>query len=169
MEMRRIISLIPVLLLLVACRSIRPTATDSTRNTDTTMVVIVDSVVSRIDTVYYQLPTEQSTAVLPATPHPSHLETAVAKSDAWIDSLGMLHHTLYNNIERPLPVPVVSTDRHHTENTQQLNTSAHIETITEYKEIPLHRWQKALMYVGALCLFSLLLMLAFCLCKILRG
>lgn len=42
----------------------------------------------------------------------SHLETDVARSDAWLDSLGHLHHTLENKpVELPAQVPVKSYER----------------------------------------------------------
>lgn len=50
--------------------------------------------VVRTELVSVALPLESHTIVTPTKK--SHLETSVAESDAEIDSLGMLHHTLTN-------------------------------------------------------------------------
>ena len=43
---------------------------------------------------------------------PSHLETDVAQSDAWVDSAGMLHHNLANKpVKLPAQVPVKSAEK----------------------------------------------------------
>lgn len=41
----------------------------------------------------------------------SHLETSVATSDAWVDSLSILHHTLQNKAENALKKEVVYKDK----------------------------------------------------------
>ena len=55
--------------------------------------VIIEKVVERIDTVEVEVPGEKVYVVAVDS---SHLETAVATSDAKIDSTGMLHHSLTN-------------------------------------------------------------------------
>ena len=55
--------------------------------------VIIEKVVERIDTVSIEVPGERVYVVAVDS---SHLETAVAISDAKIDSTGMLHHSLTN-------------------------------------------------------------------------
>ena len=55
--------------------------------------VVIEKVVERIDTVNIEIPGEKVYVVAVDS---SHLETAVATSDAKIDSTGMLHHNLVN-------------------------------------------------------------------------
>lgn len=55
--------------------------------------VVTEKVVERIDTVKVEVPGERVYVVAVDS---SHLETAVAISDAKIDSTGMLHHSLEN-------------------------------------------------------------------------
>ena len=55
--------------------------------------VVVEKIVERIDTVEIEVPGERVYVVAVDS---SHLETAVATSDAKIDSTGMLHHNLVN-------------------------------------------------------------------------
>ena len=55
--------------------------------------VVIEKVVERIDTVEVEVPGEKVYVVAVDS---SHLETAVATSDAKIDSTGRLHHNLIN-------------------------------------------------------------------------
>ena len=57
-------------------------------------IVSKDSLVINTKLVSVALPLESHTIVTPTKK--SHLETSVATSDAEIDSLGLLHHTLVN-------------------------------------------------------------------------
>ena len=57
-------------------------------------IVSKDSLVVHTELVSAAIPLESHTIVTPTKK--SHLETSVAESDAEIDSLGMLHHTLVN-------------------------------------------------------------------------
>ena len=57
-------------------------------------IIAKDSLVVRTELISVALPLESHTIVTPTKK--SHLETSVAESDAEIDSLGMLHHTLVN-------------------------------------------------------------------------
>ena len=57
-------------------------------------IVSKDSLIVRTELISVAIPLESHTIVTPAKK--SHLETSVATSDAEIDSLGMLHHTLTN-------------------------------------------------------------------------
>ena len=106
---------------------------------------IVDSLVVRDSVVLVPLPVESSQSVLPAM-MPSHLETSLAESDAYVDSLG-LHHTLKNK-DTDIDVHVPVTEHHHyEEHTQQSDTTAHHsysekETVTEYVEKSLTKLQQ---------------------------
>ena len=55
--------------------------------------IVVEKIVERTDTVEIEVPGE---SVYVIKQDSSHLETAVATSDAKIDSNGVLHHTLKN-------------------------------------------------------------------------
>ena len=57
-------------------------------------IVSKDSLIVHTELVSAAIPLESHTIVTPTKK--SHLETSVATSDAEIDSLGMLHHTLVN-------------------------------------------------------------------------
>ena len=57
-------------------------------------IVSKDSLIVHTKLVSIALPLESHTIVTPTKK--SHLETSLAESDAEIDSLGMLHHTLVN-------------------------------------------------------------------------
>ena len=57
-------------------------------------IVSKDSLVIHTELISVALPLESHTIVTPTKK--SHLETSVAESDAEIDSLGLLHHTLVN-------------------------------------------------------------------------
>ena len=56
-------------------------------------IIAKDSLVVRTELVSVALPLESHSII---TKKKSHLETSVAESDAEIDSLGLLHHTLVN-------------------------------------------------------------------------
>ena len=57
-------------------------------------IIAKDSLVVRTELISVALPLESHSIVTPTKK--SHLETSVATSDAEIDSLGLLHHTLVN-------------------------------------------------------------------------
>lgn len=57
-------------------------------------IVSKDSLIVQTKLVSAAIPLESHTIVTPTKK--SHLETSVAESDAEIDSLGLLHHTLVN-------------------------------------------------------------------------
>ena len=57
-------------------------------------IVSKDSLIVRTELVSVAIPLESHTIVTPTKK--SHLETSLAESDAEIDSLGLLHHTLVN-------------------------------------------------------------------------
>ena len=56
-------------------------------------IVSKDSLIVRTELISVALPLESHTII---TKSKSHLETSLAESDAEIDSLGLLHHTLVN-------------------------------------------------------------------------
>ena len=73
--------------LISGCSSPRYISSSNTR------IVSKDSLVIHTELISVALPLESHSII---TKSKSHLETSVATSDAEIDSLGMLHHTLNN-------------------------------------------------------------------------
>ncbi len=66
----------------------------------------------RIDTVsiYVPVPAQSSSKITPEAV--SYLETDVAGSNAWIDSIGLLHHNIFNKrTSLPANIPVKSFTR----------------------------------------------------------
>ena len=100
---------------------------------------IRDSVAVRDSLVPVPIPVEQSVSKLPAFKFPSHLETSIAESDAYVDSTGVLHHTLRNKSEKTLNAHVPVTEHFQsTEHTQQGSTvqsSEKAEKETLYVEV----------------------------------
>lgn len=90
-----------VLLLLQSCRT-TSTVTESIDHTDSLVTVrYVERTVH--DTIEVQLPIEVRSVVV--ANDTSCIATTVAKSFAWTDSLGMLHHTI-ENLRNTLPVVI---------------------------------------------------------------
>lgn len=103
---------------------------------DSVAVRVVDSTVIRYVDVEVPVPVESSRAVVPDS---SHLETSVASSDASVDSLGRLHHSLNNKpVKLTAQAPVKDTFTERTET----DTTVKTETVTEYAEKSLTRWQE---------------------------
>lgn len=74
--------------------------------------VIETRYIERVDTVTVTVPVPAQSVENVTADTVSHLETDVARSDAWLDSLGHLHHTLENKpVELPAQVPVKSYER----------------------------------------------------------
>lgn len=91
-------------LLLTSCGATRQTLNTDTR--DSTRVEVKTECVESIDTVYIEVPRQVEKTVTRDTV--SHLENDYAVSDASIDTLGFLHHSLETK-RQSLPVPVKST------------------------------------------------------------
>lgn len=68
--------------------------------------------IERIDTVTVPVPIPAGSAFQVTADSASHLETDIARSDAWLDSLGRLHHTLDNKPGGiPVQIPVKTIQR----------------------------------------------------------
>lgn len=86
-----------------------------------------------MDTVYIRLPEADMSYAGPDTA--SRLETELARSSAWIDSAGLLHHTLsHKRSELPVKMP-----RKETVHTSRADS---ILTRTVVKERELTPWQR---------------------------
>lgn len=106
---------------------------------------IIDRLVVRDSLVLVPLPVESSQTVLPVI-MPSHLETSLAESDAYVDSTG-LHHTIKNK-DTPVKAHVPVTEHHHYEEHSQesdtacFHSDSQKETVTEYVDKTLSWWQR---------------------------
>lgn len=102
---------------------------------DSVAVTYKDSTVIRYVDVELSVPVESSRAVVPDS---SHLETSIAVSDASVDSLGHLHHSLSNKPGKlTAKAPIVE----HIIEKEETRTSEEQKTVTEYIEKPLTPWQ----------------------------
>lgn len=110
---------------------------------DSTVVRYYDSLRIRDSVVMVSLPIETSSQVV-FQGDTSHLETSLATSDAWVDSLGRIHHNLRNRSDKQLPVivPIIERARGN-EHSQQLVITRTIEV-----EKKLTLWQKFLIGAG---------------------
>ena len=101
--MRKIL-LFLLMVIMVSCGVCRRQYVDVPVKIDS---VYIERVVERIDTVRIKIPGERVYVVRQDS---SHIETAVAISDAMIDSVGMLHHSLTNK-DVDLKKEIVYKDR----------------------------------------------------------
>ena len=133
-----ILAILAVCSLISSCSAGKHLPTDQTHTKDSTVIHVRDSVNVRDSLVLVPVPVESSQNVLPEFV-PSHLETSLAVSDAWVDTLG-LHHTL-KNIDKPIPVHVPVIE--HVTETETTNSSETATIHTEYVEVekPLSWWQ----------------------------
>lgn len=99
--MIRFITLILASCTLISCASLRNA---DIIQSDSTRVEILETVVYRDSIIYVSIPAESDKAVLPPDDS-SHLETSVAKSDAYVRN-GKLTHTLQNKHEAITPVEI---------------------------------------------------------------
>lgn len=102
---------------------------------DSVAVRYKDSTVIRYVDVEVPVPVESSRAVVPDS---SHLETSIAVSDASVDSLGRLHHSLSN---KPGKLTAKVPFEEHILEKEETRTSEEQKTVTEYIEKPLTPWQ----------------------------
>ena len=92
-------------LLMQGCCASKPPVTivsGSSTEADSTNTTIHERIVTIHDTVTFYIPVESHSSVGEDS---SHLETEFATSDAWIDSVGKLHHNI-DSKPQEVPVPV---------------------------------------------------------------
>ena len=104
---------------------------------DSVIIHIKDSVIFRDSIIFVEVPKESTSAIV-ASSDSSHLETAVATSDAWIRD-GRLHHTLRNK-EKLQPVEVKIPVKIHSE--QESRHQLGVRTFIREVEKELTWWQK---------------------------
>ena len=108
-------------------------------------IISKDSLVIHTELVSTPIPIENHSIVAPIKK--SHLETSVAESDAEIDSLGMLHHTL-NNKKDSLKSKIQYVDRIVYKDSIQI------------KEVPVEV-EKPVMYIPKFYQFTFIFFLGF--------
>lgn len=97
-------SILLVLLMMVGCSTIKYVPVESKIDS-----VYIEKIVERIDTILVEIPVEVKDIITMADS--SHLESSVAISDAWVDSLSILHHKLQNKSENALKKEIIYKDR----------------------------------------------------------
>ena len=106
---------------------------------DSVIVSYKDSTIVKDSIAYVTIPVEQYINVtLPG--QTSHLQTSLAESTAFTDSLGLLHHTLRNRSDQKIPVIVFNTEHYQT--LQSTSSKSELTTRTVYVEKKLNWWQK---------------------------
>lgn len=135
--MRRLLTIACATMILSSCGSSRHAAT-SIETHDSTKVEVRTERIETIDTVYVELPKQSETVAVKDTS--SHLENDVAVSDASVDALGFLHHSLKTKPRGRLPVPSKST-KERRDSIVYRNKYVYIEKPV-YVEAELNAWQK---------------------------
>lgn len=132
--MRRVLIWAAVFLA-VSCGTQRKALDTETR--DSTRVVVRTERIETIDTVYVELPRQSETVAVKDSS--SHLENDVAESDASVDSLGFLHHSLKTK-PRGIPVPSKNT-KERRDSIVYRDKYVYIEKPV-YVEAELNAWQR---------------------------
>lgn len=150
-------SVVALCLLVTGCCHTKPVAgpidtTYSSHSSDSTNTTINNTIIHVIDTVLVFIPAESHSTIGEQN---SHLETSVATSDAFVDSLGRLHHSIENKdtaLSATSNVFVPVSDTNHYESHESENTTNDKEV--EYIEKPLKWWQEGLMKIGSLAILA---------------
>lgn len=121
--MKKIILITCTTLLLAGCRSSKPTVSYTGEFRYDSLYSLLSELRTNysrlesekraiIDTLRNMaLPVESSANVLPISAQRSELGTSLAESAAWVDTTGLLHHTLMNKARANLPVRTETTER----------------------------------------------------------
>ena len=133
--MKKFIFLTVSLILLCSCGICKHCP--KTEQKDSVRVEYRDSLIYRDSVIYVALPLEESFAHLLLS-DPSHLETSLAESDAWVDSTGLHHNIRNKRKEWGVTVPVIT----HVITDKAREKSAQIITNTVKVEKPLSWWQR---------------------------
>ena len=121
--------------LAVSCGTQRKALDTETR--DSTRVVVRTERIETIDTVYVELPKQSETVAVKDTS--SHLENDVAVSDASVDALGFLHHSLKT---KPRSIPVLSKNtKERRDSIVYRDKNVYVEKPV-YVEAKLNAWQR---------------------------
>lgn len=129
--------------------------TQEERKTDSVNMEVRERVVTIHDTAFFEVPIEK---IVNVAEQNSHLATKFAISDAFIDSCGLLHHTIENipqKVEIPHTAYVTASDTTKRESHEQT------KTITEYREVqkPLTWYQNFFIGMGVAATIYVLIMI----------
>lgn len=96
--------ILTVILSVCACGTVKYVPVEA--KTDS---VYVEKIIEHLDTIFVDIPVEVKDIITYADS--SHLETSVAVSDAWVDSLSIFHHRLQNKADLQLKKEVPRKDK----------------------------------------------------------
>ena len=133
----RLMALAIFAVLVASCGSSRHAVT-SIETHDSTKVEVRTELIETIDTVYVELPKQSEKVTVKDTS--SHLENDLAVSDASIDALGFLHHSLKTKPRGRLPVPSKKT-KERRDSIVYRDKYVYIEKPV-YVEAELNAWQR---------------------------
>lgn len=122
-----------------------------------TILHIKDSTAIHYIDVEVPVPVEVMREIVPGQDS-SHLETRIAQSDAYIDSLGFLHHSLKNKADQSLKGTMPVEEHFHEEKGIEQHESSQNDTVTVEVEKKLNRWQQFRMDVGGYAIFTVILL-----------
>ena len=106
---------------------------------DSVSITYKDSTIIKDTLVYVTVPVEQYVNItLPG--QTSTLQTSLAESTAFTDSLGLLHHTLKNRSDQKIPVIVQNIEKHFEAQAYTDKSKELIRTVQVEKK--LNWWQK---------------------------
>lgn len=163
--MKRILSYLLTLLIFTGCGILRCPVREEVQVRDSTVLLVRDSVAIQYVPVEVEIPVEVMREIVPSSDS-SHLETSVAKSDAFIDSTGHLHHTLENKAGATIHTDVPVQEHWHSE--QEQDSHSETQTIIQEVERELSWWQKLWIRSGQVAWALLGLGLIALIIKILR-
>ncbi len=146
--MKRILSYLLTLLIFTGCGVLRCPVREEVHVRDSTVLHVKDSVAIQYVPVEVEIPVEVMREIVPSSDS-SHLETSVAKSDAFIDSSGHLHHTLENKAGSTIQTEVPVQEHWHSEHEQDSHQET--QTIIQEVERKLTWWQRFWMRSGQVC------------------
>jgi len=164
--MKHLLTGILALLILSGCGVLRCPSRNDTHVKDSLARHVKDSLAIKWVPVKVEIPVEVMREIIPSSDS-SHLETSVARSDAFIDSTGHLHHTLENK-HTSIVTEVPVEEHHHSEMGQETHSEQQTITVTEYVEKELSWWQKLWLRSGQVAWALLGLGLIALIIKILR-
>jgi len=142
----RIVFLCALLCAFTGCRCGKDVGGSSHQQADSVRTEIRWRYIHIHDTVPFYIPVEKQTSVGEDS---SHLETDFATSDAFVDSLGKLHHSLENKSQK-IDIPVEGTalvsDTSHYESHAKVDSIYVPQPYPVEVEKPLTGWQKFQMH-----------------------
>ena len=153
-----VLAVVGIVIYSLLCSGCKVTKYIPTNNVDSTLVIIRDSLIR--DSIEVPVPVEKVVMVTPDS-DTSVIETSVARSVAFIDANGKLHHTLENKDTRlkaviTYNVPITTEQKYKIVN--------HIQEV----EKPLSWWQKAKMNIGGYAIAAIAAVIIYYIIRLIR-